>query len=41
LRQAVSRWAALSDLITLEQWQRRALSLRPKEVLSGVWEYWL
>ena len=32
---------AASDAITLERWQRRPVSLRLKELLAGVWEYWL
>ena len=32
---------ALSDQITLEQWQRRALDLRIKEAFARAWEYWL
>jgi cardiolipin synthase len=32
---------AQSDQITLEAWQRRGIDLRIKELLSGLWEYWL
>ena len=32
---------AASDAITLEHWQQRAFSLRLKERLARVWEYWL
>jgi cardiolipin synthase A/B len=32
---------ALSDLVTLEQWQRRGLDLRIKEGFARAWEYWL
>ena len=32
---------AASDAITLERWHRRAWSLRIKEQLARVWEYWL
>ncbi len=32
---------ALSDPITLEQWQRRTLDLRIKEGFARAWEYWL
>jgi cardiolipin synthase len=32
---------AASDQITLEQWQRRSLDLRIKELFARVWEYWL
>ena len=32
---------AASDAITLEQWERRALDLRVKELFARVWEYWL
>jgi cardiolipin synthase len=30
-----------SDPITLEQWQRRPIDLRIKELFARVWEYWL
>ena len=32
---------AASDQITLEQWQRRSLDLRIKELFARLWEYWL
>jgi cardiolipin synthase len=32
---------AASDAITLEQWERRPLQLRLKELLARAWEYWL
>ncbi len=32
---------ALSDPVTLEQWQRRGLDLRIKEGFARAWEYWL
>jgi cardiolipin synthase len=32
---------AASEAITLEQWQRRALTLRMKELFARAWEYWL
>ena len=32
---------AASDAITLEQWTRRPLSLRAKELFARLWEYWL
>lgn len=32
---------AVSNAITLEQWERRALHLRLKELFARVWEYWL
>ena len=32
---------ALSDQITLQEWQRRGLDLRIKEGFARVWEYWL
>jgi cardiolipin synthase A/B len=32
---------AASDAITLEQWQRRPIDLRIKEVFGRLWEYWL
>jgi cardiolipin synthase A/B len=32
---------AASDPITLEQWQRRSLDLRIKELFARIWEYWL
>ena len=30
-----------SDAVTLEQWQRRSLDLRVKELFAWAWEYWL
>ncbi|WP_394787256.1 cardiolipin synthase [Rhodoferax sp.] len=30
-----------SDPITLEQWQRRSINLRLKELFARAWEYWL
>ena len=30
-----------SDAVTLEQWQRRSLDLRVKELFARAWEYWL
>ncbi len=32
---------AASDRITLEQWQRRPIEWRMKEVFARAWEYWL
>ena len=32
---------AASDAITLERWQSRPVSLRLKELLASLWEYWL
>ena len=32
---------AASDAITLEDWQRRSLDLRVKELFARAWEYWL
>ncbi len=32
---------AASDAVTLEQWQRRSLDLRVKELFARAWEYWL
>ena len=32
---------ALSDQITLREWQRRPLDLRIKEAFARAWEYWL
>ncbi|HEX5640675.1 MAG TPA: phospholipase D-like domain-containing protein [Burkholderiaceae bacterium] len=32
---------AASEPITLEQWQRRPLDLRIKELFARLWEYWL
>ena len=32
---------AASHLITLEQWQKRPLDVRLKELFARVWEYWL
>lgn len=36
-----SKDLAASDMITLEQWQRRPLQLHLKELFARVWEYWL
>ena len=32
---------AASDAITLDQWQRRTVDLRAKELFARAWEYWL
>jgi cardiolipin synthase len=32
---------AASQAITLENWQRRPLDLRLKEMFARLWEYWL
>jgi cardiolipin synthase len=32
---------AASEAITLEQWKRRPLDLRLKELFARAWEYWL
>ncbi len=32
---------ASSNLITLEQWERRSIGLRLKEMAARIWEYWL
>jgi len=32
---------AASDEIRLDEWERRALHLRLKELFSRIWEYWL
>jgi cardiolipin synthase A/B len=32
---------AASDAVALEQWERRPLHLRLKELLARAWEYWL
>jgi cardiolipin synthase len=32
---------AASQPITLEQWQRRPIRMRMKELLARMWEYWL
>lgn len=36
-----ARDLAASDAITLEQWRRRTLDLRAKELFARAWEYWL
>ena len=41
LRAMFDQDLAASDAITLERWQHRGFSLRLKERLAGVWEYWL
>ncbi len=32
---------AASDLITLAQWEQRAIHMRAKELFARIWEYWL
>ena len=32
---------ATSDEITLEKWKRRPVSVRVKELIARLWEYWL
>jgi cardiolipin synthase A/B len=32
---------AASDAVTLEEWERRPIELRVKEMFARVWEYWL
>ena len=32
---------ATSDPVTIEQWERRPLALRVKEMFARLWEYWL
>lgn len=32
---------AASEAITVEQWERRPLQVRVKELLARAWEYWL
>ena len=32
---------AASEAITLEEWERRALHLRLKELFGRAWAYWL
>ena len=32
---------ASSNPITLEQWNQRSISMRLKEMVAGVWQYWL
>jgi len=36
-----ARDLAASDAITLDQWQRRTVDLRAKELFARAWEYWL
>ena len=38
---AFDRDLAASDEVTLEQWERRALDSRAKELFARIWEYWL
>jgi cardiolipin synthase len=32
---------AASDQVTLENWQRRPVGFRAKELAARLWEYWL
>lgn len=32
---------AASDAVALDQWERRPLDLRLKELIARAWEYWL
>jgi cardiolipin synthase len=41
MRAAFERDLALSDPVTLAQWERRSLGNRLKEGLARMWEYWL
>jgi cardiolipin synthase len=41
VRAMFDRDLAASDEIRLDEWERRALHLRLKELFSRVWEYWL
>ena len=41
VREMFERDLAQSDRISLEQWQRRGLDARMKELLARAWEYWL
>jgi cardiolipin synthase A/B len=41
MRAAFERDVAGSKQITLEQWQRRSIDMRVKEIFSRLWQYWL
>jgi cardiolipin synthase len=41
MRAMFNKDLAQSDEITLEQWRRRGLNLRIKELFGRAWEYWL
>lgn len=41
MRAAFERDIADSEQITLEQWRRRSLDLRVKELFGRLWQYWL
>ncbi len=41
VRAMFDRDLAASDEIRLDEWERRALHLRLKELFSRIWEYWL
>ena len=41
MRAAFARDVASSEEITLEQWRRRPVDLRLKEMFSWLWQYWL
>jgi cardiolipin synthase len=41
MKATFERDLASSDPVTLEEWERRGLSLRLKEGMARMWEYWL
>jgi cardiolipin synthase len=41
MKAAFARDLAVSDPITLDEWERRPLSARLKQGLARLWEYWL
>jgi cardiolipin synthase A/B len=41
MRATFEKDLAASQLITLEQWERRPLGMRMKELFARMWEYWL
>jgi cardiolipin synthase len=41
MRAAFLRDVALSNQLTLEQWQQRPIVVRIQEQLARLWQYWL
>ena len=41
VQKAFDKDLAASDEVTLDQWERRAIDSRAKELFARVWEYWL
>jgi cardiolipin synthase len=41
MRTAFQEDQANSNEVTLQQWRRRSLLVRAKELAARIWEYWL